>query len=297
MWKILLVGLTFLPANLSINDVYQFLRSSVLISLACHLWGPAHPTKYLHLCMEITIWASIYLGPFTILWSIYGQYVFYMREQIGVYGAFISFLPIYDGGLTSCLWVFCGLSFQTFDTVMDTWLFVSHLSFCPQIFQSCVTAFLYTWNFIWQAHNMSVLKDQQFTFHHFLTSLTGWLRMVLVIAKVHIGYAASDFSILRGLGVQGRPRCAFLFIPVYSSLCLFIFLFFVVQECRAGPVVPFYSSWSILRWAFLFIPVHQLLQIRWVKLNINNIAQGNLVEPRLVAFSDITGACYQRLLF
>ena len=62
---------------------------------------------------------------------------------------------------------------------------------------------------------MGVFQEHQFTFHHYLTSLTGWLRMVSVIAKGHIGYAASDL------------------------------LFFVILVCKAGLVVPFYLSWFI----------------------------------------------------
>ena len=39
-----------------------------------------------------------------------------------------------------------------------------------------------------------------------------------IIAKGHIGYAASDLSILRGLGVPSRPRRAPLSIPVHWLL-------------------------------------------------------------------------------
>ena len=58
--------------------------------------------------------------------------------------------------------------------------------------------------------------------------------MVSVIAKGHIGYVASDFSILFGLGVQGRPHRAPLSIPVH------------------------------------WLP----LQTSWVKLNTDGMAQG-----------------------
>ena len=74
---------------------------------------------------------------------------------------------------------------------------------------------LYTWDFIWHARNMQVFEERRFTFHHFHTSLTGWLRRVYVIAKGHIGSSAMDLTIFRGLSVQSRPRRAPLFIPVH----------------------------------------------------------------------------------
>ena len=81
---------------------------------------------------------------------------------------------------------------------------------------------------------MWVFQERQFTSHHYLTSLMGWLRMVLVIVKSYIGYATSDLSTLRGLiGVQGRSRRASLFIQIH------------------------------------WLPPH----IGWVKLNTNGIAQ------------------------
>ena len=43
----------------------------------------------------------------------------------------------------------------------------------------------------------------------------GWLRMISILAKNYIGHVASDLSILRDLGVQGRPRRTLLFILVY----------------------------------------------------------------------------------
>ena len=96
----------------------------------------------------------------------------------------------------------------------DMWLFVTSRSFCPLIFQLWIVAVLYTWDFIWHARNMRVFQEWQFTFQHFLTSLTRWLRIVSVIAKGHIGHSVMDLTILRGLSVQGKPRCAPLFIPI-----------------------------------------------------------------------------------
>ena len=95
------------------------------------------------------------------------------------------------------------------------WLFVTRRSLCPQIFQLWVAAVLYMWDFIWHVRNMLVFQDRRFTFHHFLTSLTGWLRMISVIANGHIGHSVTNLSILRGLGVQGRSRRAPLFILVH----------------------------------------------------------------------------------
>lgn len=73
------------------------------------------------------------------------------------------------------LWkVVCGffvVLFRTFDSVMDMLLFVSHRYFCPHIFQLWVFAVLYSWDFIWQAHNMRIFQENQFTFHHFFISL------------------------------------------------------------------------------------------------------------------------------
>lgn len=62
---------------------------------------------------------------------------------------------------------------------------------------------------------MQGFQERQITFHHYLTSLTSWLCRISVIAKGHISYAASNFSILRGLGVQGRPRRVPFFILVH----------------------------------------------------------------------------------
>ena len=92
------------------------------------------------------------------------------------------------------------------------------------------------WDFIWHARNMQVFQERQFTFHHYLTSLMGWLRMVSVIAKNHICYDVLDIFILRDLGVQSRP-------------------------CRAP--LSIHVHW---------LPS----QIGWVKLNTDGMAQGAL---------------------
>lgn len=95
---------------------------------------------------------------------------------------------------------------------------------------------LYTWTFIWQPHNKMVYEERQFTFHHYLTSLTGWLQIIFTITTGHTGHFVVDISMFRGLGVQDRSRCA-----------------------------PFTIS---INWL--------LHQVRWVKLNSDGIAQSAL---------------------
>ena len=181
-------------------------------SLGSSLVGPARSAAYLYLC-RLLHW---HLPTQDILQS-YGSFITNRRPICENSSECIAHLFL-SYPFTSKAWrVVCGLfavSFQTFDTVMDMWLFVSCWSFCPQIFQLWVAAVLYTWDFIWHSRNLQVFQEKQFTFHHYLTSLIGWLCMVSIIAKSHIGYATSDLSILRGLGVQGRPRLA---VPLYLS--------------------------------------------------------------------------------
>ena len=117
----------------------------------------------------------------------------------------------------------CGLfvvSFRTFDSTMDMWLFVIHRSFCPQIFKLWVAVVLYTWHFICHACNMRLFQERQFTFRHFFTSFTGRLRMVSIIAKGHIGHSVMNLTILRGLGVLAGHV-----VPLY----LFWFIGFLLR--------------------------------------------------------------------
>lgn len=65
---------------------------------------------------------------------------------------------------------------------------------------------------------MRVFEGMRFTFHHFLTSLIGWVRMVYVIANGHIGYSVMYLIILGGFGVQSGPHRSLLFIPVHYLL-------------------------------------------------------------------------------
>lgn len=58
MLRIFLFGLTPLQAT-----YFGFLGSSLV--------GPAHPIMYLHLCMVVIARASVYSGPFIVLWLFY----------------------------------------------------------------------------------------------------------------------------------------------------------------------------------------------------------------------------------
>ena len=200
--------------DLSFCDAYHFLQPTVPVSWTHHLWDSHIPPR-----ISTFVWRLLYRRlPTQDFLQLYGHPLANRCPNCESTSETIDHLFISCPFAVKAWRTICGffaVSFRTFDSIMDMWLFVTHRSFCPQIFQLWVAAVLYTWDFIWHARNMLVFQDRRFTFHHFLTSLTGWLRMVSVLAKGHVGHSVMDITILRGLGVQSRPRRAPLCIPVH----------------------------------------------------------------------------------
>lgn len=131
--KIFLFGLFSSTSNFIFRDIYQFLRPSVLLSRARHFWAHIFPLGYslsfrgYFICVFPL---KIFYSNMGALWQKDVLYVRVVLSRLSTY--FLSYPFVVE--VWKVDYGFFAFPFTTSNIVIDMWLFVSHWSFCPQIF-------------------------------------------------------------------------------------------------------------------------------------------------------------------